>query len=160
MLREGEALYHTAPRCDTHTHTMNTSQQGATHTLWMARRCEQRAQARVVQGGRRRRTKLAQTTKGMKSGWQHGMAHPFCCAADDPLESTNPSVTCKSARVPTHNEDACELGPTDPSLAHRCERNDGQVSTQVAGKKAEVALEEHALAQWRPRMRSALYYGS
>jgi len=66
----------------------------------------------------------------------------------------------KSARVPTHNEDACELGPTDPSLAHRCERNNGQVSTQVAGKKAEVALEEHALAQWRPRMRSVLYYGS
>jgi hypothetical protein len=42
----------------------------------------------------------AQTTTGMKSGWQHGTAHPFCNAADDPLESTNPSVTCKKREGP------------------------------------------------------------
>ena len=88
---EKEKRCTTRHRDATHTHT---------HTLWMARRCGQRAQARVVQGGRTRRTELAQTTKGMKSGWQHGMAHPFCCAADDPLESTNPSVTCKKREGP------------------------------------------------------------
>jgi hypothetical protein len=42
----------------------------------------------------------AQTTTGMKSGWQHGTAHPFRNAADDPLESTNPSVTCKKREGP------------------------------------------------------------
>jgi hypothetical protein len=34
------------------------------------------------------------------AGWQHGTAHLFCNAADDPLESTNPSVTCKNREGP------------------------------------------------------------
>jgi hypothetical protein len=59
----------------------------------------------------------------------------------------------KSAKVPTMSE----LGPTDPSLAHRCEMNDG---TQVAEKKAEGALEEYVLARQRPRRRSVLHNGT
>jgi hypothetical protein len=50
-----------------------------------------------------------------------------------------------------------ELGPTDPSLAHRCEMNDG---TQVAEKKAEAAIEEYVLARQQPRRRSVLHNGT
>jgi hypothetical protein len=41
---------------------------------------------------------------GTKSRWQHGMAHLLSSAADDPLESTNPPVTCKKREGPNTNE--------------------------------------------------------
>ena len=68
------------------------------------------------------------------------MAHLVSSAADDHLESTNRQSPAKSARVPKHNEEECELGPTNPSLAHRSQGNDAQ----AAGQKSEGALEECA----------------
>jgi hypothetical protein len=90
-----------------HPPTMNTSRQRATHAIFgghTERRSGQRARARAAQGGKEKEKEkdrmTAQTTTGMKSGWQHGTAHPFCCAADDSLESTSPSVTCKKREGP------------------------------------------------------------
>ena len=88
-----------------HPPTMNTSRQRATHALFgghTERRRGQRVRARAAQCGKEKEKdrRLAQTTTGMKSGWQHGTAHPFCCTGDDPLDSTSPSVTCKKREDP------------------------------------------------------------
>jgi len=83
------------------------------------------------------------------------MAHLFSSAADDPLESTSPQSPAKSARVPTHNHEECELGPTNPSLAHRSQGNDAQ----AAGQKSEGALKECAgAAAAENEKRTVLWY--
>ena len=45
----------------------------------------------------------------------------------------------KSARVPTHNEEECELGQTNPSLAHRRQGNDAQAAQKLGGALEECA---------------------
>jgi len=95
-----------------------------------------------------------QTTKAKRCR-QRGMAHPFCSAADDLLESTNPSVAAKRARVPTHNDEEVSWD----QLTRRSPIDEEGNDAQAAEKKTEVALEEHKLAQKPPIMRSALYCG-
>ena len=81
------------------------------------------------------------------------MAHLFSRAADDPLESTNPP--CKKREGPNTIREECELGPTNPSLAHRSQGNDAQ----AAGQKSEGALEECAgAAAAENEKRTVLWY--
>ena len=94
-----------------------------------------------------------QSTTERRVGGSTGWRTCLVVLQTTPWRARTRQSPAKSARVPKHEE--CELGPTNPSLAHRSQGNDAQ----AAGQKSEGALEECAgAAAAENEKRTVLWY--
>ena len=96
-----------------------------------------------------------QSTTERRVGGSTGWRTCLVVLQTTPWRARTRQSLATSARVPKHNEEECELGPTNPSLAHRSQGNDAQ----AAGQKSEGALEECAgAAAAENEKRTVLWY--